>query len=308
MLSFSLRRLAMAIPTLFILVTLSFFMMQSAPGSPFTGDFNLPAEVLANIEAKYHLDKPMWQQYLYYLGDLMQGDFGPSFKYRDYTVNELIGASFPVSITMGTVAFVVTVFLGCTLGIVAALNQNSWIDYTVMSLAMVGVVLPSFVLAPVLVLVFAINLQWLPAGGWNDGHWTNLVLPVSAMAILYMASIARIMRGSMIEVLHSPYIRTAHAKGLPLKHIIFKHALRPAMLPVVSYLGPAFVGIITGSVVIETVFGIPGIGQYFVNGALNRDYSLVLGLTILVGALTILFTAIVDIVYGLIDPRIRVES
>ncbi|QIZ77791.1 oligopeptide ABC transporter permease OppB [Ferrimonas lipolytica] len=308
MLSFGLRRLLMAIPTLFILVTLSFFMMQAAPGSPFTGDFNLPAEVLANIEAKYHLDKPMWQQYLYYLGDLMQGDFGPSFKYRDYSVNELIAASFPVSITLGTVAFIFTVIFGGTLGVIAALKQNTWIDYTVMSLAMVGVVLPSFVLAPVLVLVFAINLQWVPAGGWNDGHWLNLVLPVSAMAILYMASIARIMRGSMIEVLHSPFIRTAHAKGLPMKHIIFKHALRPAMLPVISYLGPAFVGIITGSVVIETVFGIPGIGQYFVNGALNRDYSLVLGLTILVGALTILFTAIVDIVYGLIDPRIRVEN
>lgn len=308
MLQFTVRRLAMAIPTLFILVTLSFFMMQSAPGSPFTGDFNLPAEVLANIEAKYHLDKPMWQQYLYYLGDLLKGDLGPSFKYRDYSVNELVAQSFPVSIKLGVVAFVFTVIFGVALGTVAALKQNTWVDYTVMSLAMVGVVLPSFVLAPVLVMIFAVGLNWLPAGGWNDGHWANLVLPVSAMAILYMASIARIMRGSMIEVLHSPFIRTCHAKGLPMRYIIFKHALKPAMLPVVSYLGPAFVGIITGSVVIETVFGIPGIGQYFVNGALNRDYSLVLGLTILVGSLTILFTAIVDILYGLIDPRIRVEG
>ncbi|ADN77502.1 binding-protein-dependent transport systems inner membrane component [Ferrimonas balearica DSM 9799] len=308
MFQFTVRRLAMAIPTLFILVTLSFFMMQSAPGSPFTGDFNLPPEVLANIEAKYHLDKPMWQQYLYYLGDLMKGDLGPSFKYRDYSVNELVAQSFPVSIKLGVVAFVFTVIFGVALGTVAALKQNTWVDYTVMSLAMVGVVLPSFVLAPVLVMIFAVGLNWLPAGGWNDGHWTNLVLPVSAMAILYMASIARIMRGSMIEVLHSPFIRTCHAKGLPMRYIIFKHALKPAMLPVVSYLGPAFVGIITGSVVIETVFGIPGIGQYFVNGALNRDYSLVLGLTILVGSLTILFTAIVDILYGLIDPRIRVEG
>ncbi|GAA4882250.1 oligopeptide ABC transporter permease OppB [Ferrimonas pelagia] len=308
MLSFSVRRLAMAIPTLFILMTLSFFMMQSAPGSPFTGDFNLPPEVLANIEAKYHLDKPMWQQYLYYLKDLAQGDLGPSFKYRDYSVNELVAQSFPISIKLGVVAFIFTVIFGTALGTVAALKQNSWIDYTVMSLAMVGVVLPSFVLAPVLVLIFSVKLGWLPAGGWHDGAWMYMVLPVSAMAILYMASIARIMRGSMIEVLNAPFIRTAHAKGLPMKHIIFKHALKPAMLPVVSYLGPAFVGIITGSVVIETVFGIPGIGQYFVNGALNRDYSLVLGLTILVGTLTILFTAIVDIVYGLIDPRIRVES
>lgn len=308
MFQFTLRRLLLAIPTLFILVTLSFFLMQSAPGSPFTGDFNLPPEILANIEAKYHLDKPVWQQYFYYLKDLMQGDLGPSFKYKDYSVNELVAQSFPVSIKLGAVAFVFTVVFGSALGILAALKQNSWIDYTVMSLAMVGVVLPSFVLAPVLVLIFAVGLQWFPAGGWNDGAWTNMVLPITAMAILYMASIARIMRGSMIEVLHAPYIRTAHAKGLPMKHIILRHALKPAMLPVVSYLGPAFVGIITGSVVIETVFGIPGIGQHFVNGALNRDYSMVLGLTILVGALTILFTAIVDILYGFIDPRIRVEG
>ncbi|SHH95357.1 oligopeptide ABC transporter permease OppB [Ferrimonas marina] len=308
MFQFTVFRLLKAIPTLLILVTLSFFLMQAAPGSPFTGDFNLPPEVLANIEAKYHLDKPLWQQYGYYLADLAKGDLGPSFKYRDYSVNELVAQSFPISLKLGIVAFIFTVIFGTALGTIAALKQNSWIDYTVMSLAMVGVVLPSFVLAPVLVLIFAVNLGWLPAGGWNDGAWQHMILPVAAMAILYMASIARIMRGSMIEVLHSPYIRTAHAKGLPMRHIIFKHALRPAMLPVVSYLGPAFVGIITGSVVIETVFGIPGIGQYFVNGALNRDYSLVLGLTILVGALTILFTAIVDIVYGLIDPRIRVES
>ncbi|MFI3245283.1 MAG: oligopeptide ABC transporter permease OppB [Ferrimonas sp.] len=308
MLSFAVRRLLVAIPTLFILVTVSFFLMQAAPGSPFTGDFNLPAEVLANIEAKYHLDKPLWQQYLYYLGDLLQGDLGPSFKYRDYSVNELVAASFPVSLKLGIVAFIATVLLGTTIGTLAALRQNSWLDYLLMSVAMMGVVLPSFVLAPVMVLIFAIKMQWFPAGGWNDGAWLNLVLPVSAMAILYMASIARIMRGSMIEVLNAPYIRTAHAKGLPMRHIVLKHALKPAMLPVISYLGPAFVGIITGSVVIETVFGIPGIGQYFVNGALNRDYSLVLGLTILVGALTIFFTAIVDIIYGLIDPRIRVES
>ncbi len=308
MLSFAIRRLLVAIPTLFILVTVSFFLMQAAPGSPFTGDFNLPAEVLANIEAKYHLDKPLWQQYLYYLGDLLQGDLGPSFKYRDYSVNELVAASFPVSLKLGIVAFIATVLLGTTIGTLAALRQNSWLDYLLMSVAMMGVVLPSFVLAPVMVLIFAIKMQWFPAGGWNDGAWLNLVLPVSAMAILYMASTARIMRGSMIEVLNAPYIRTAHAKGLPMRHIVLKHALKPAMLPVISYLGPAFVGIITGSVVIETVFGIPGIGQYFVNGALNRDYSLVLGLTILVGALTIFFTAIVDIIYGVIDPRIRVES
>lgn len=305
MLKFVVKRLAIAIPTLLILVTLSFFLMQAAPGSPFTGDFNLPPEILANLKAKYHLDAPLWKQYGFYLWDLIHGDLGPSFKYKDYTVNELVGQSFPVSLTIGLAAFVVTVICGVTLGTLAALKQNSWLDYTIMTFSMVGVVLPSFVIAPLLVLVFSIALQWLPAGGWDDGNWQNMILPVSAMAILYMASIARIMRSSMIETLHSNFIRTAKAKGLPWNYIILRHALKPSLLPIVSYLGPAFVGIITGSVVIETVFGLPGIGQHFVNGALNRDYSLVLGLTIIIGALTILFTAIVDILYGMIDPKIR---
>ncbi len=305
MLKFVVKRLAIAIPTLLILVTLSFFLMQAAPGSPFTGDFNMPPEILANLEAKYHLNEPLWKQYAFYLWDLVHGDLGPSFKYKDYTVNELVAQSFPVSMTIGIAAFIVTVISGVTLGTIAALKQNTWVDYTIMTFSMVGVVLPSFVIAPLLVLVFAVSLQWLPAGGWNDGSWQNMVLPVSAMAILYMAAIARIMRSSMIETLNSNFIRTAKAKGLPSHYIILKHALKPSMLPIVSYLGPAFVGIITGSVVIETVFGLPGIGQHFVNGALNRDYSLVLGLTIIIGALTILFTAIVDILYGLIDPKIR---
>lgn len=303
---FILKRIGVAIPTLFILVLLSFFLMQMAPGSPFTGDFNMPPEILANLEAKYHLDKPLWQQFAYYLKDLLQGDLGPSFKYKDYTVNELVAQSFPVSLTIGSLAFLFTVIVGVGLGTLAALKQNSWIDYTVMTFSMVGVVLPSFVIAPLMVLIFSISLKWLPAGGWNDASWQNMILPVAAMGILYVAAIARIMRSSMIETLNSNFIRTARAKGLPRHHIILKHALKPSLLPVVSYLGPAFVGIITGSVVIETVFGLPGMGQHFVNGALNRDYSLVLGLTIIIGSLTILFTAIVDILYGLIDPKIRV--
>ena len=306
MLTFIIKRLAVAIPTLLILVTLSFFLMQMAPGSPFTGDFNMPPEILANLEAKYHMDKPLWQQYGYYLWDLLQGDLGPSFKYKDYSVNELVAQSFPVSLAIGCAAFIFTVIFGVGLGTLAALRQNSWVDYTVMTFSMIGVVLPSFVIAPLLVLIFAVTLQWLPAGGWNDGSWQNMILPVAAMGILYVATVARIMRSSMIETLSSNFIRTARAKGLPRRHIIFRHAMKPALLPVVSYLGPAFVGIITGSVVIETVFGLPGIGQHFVNGALNRDYSLVLGLTIIIGALTILFTAIIDILYGLIDPKIRV--
>ena len=236
---------------------------------------------------------------------LAQGDFGPSFKYKDYTVNELLAQAFPVSLELGVYAFIVALLLGVALGVWAALKHNSWLDYTLMGVAMTGVVVPGFVKAPLLVLVFAITLKWLPAGGWNGGALPNLVLPVAALSLAYVASIARIMRGSMIEVMNSPFIRTARAKGLPMRHIVLRHALRPAMLPVVSYLGPAFVGTITGSIVIETIFGLPGIGQLFVNGALNRDYGMVLSLTILVGALTIAFNAVVDILYALIDPKIR---
>ena len=299
------KRVLEAIPTMLFLITISFFMMRLAPGSPFTGERNLPPAVLANIEAKYHLNDPMWLQFVNYLKQLAQGDFGPSFKYKDHTINELLAQALPVSVEIGFYAFVIAVVLGIGLGVIAALKQNSWLDYVLMTLAMTGVVMPSFVKAPLLVLIFAVILKWFPVGGWNGGAFMNLVLPVTALAIGYVASIARITRGSMIEVMNSPYIRTAKAKGLPLSHIVFKHALRPAMLPIISYLGPAFVGIVTGSIVIETIFGLPGIGQLFVNGALNRDYSLVLSLTILVGVLTILFNAIVDILYAVIDPKIK---
>lgn len=299
------KRFFEAIPTLLFLITVSFFMMRFAPGSPFTGERNLPPAVMANIEAKYGLNDPLWLQYLNYLKDLLQGDFGPSFKYKDYTINELLAQSLPVSVEIGVYAFIIALVLGLFLGILAALKQNSILDYILMTIAMVGAMVPSFVKAPLMVLIFAVTLKWLPAGGWNDGALKNLILPVSALSIAYVSGIARIMRGSMIETLNSPYIRTARAKGLPTSHIIIKHALRPAMLPVISYLGPAFVGIITGSIVIESVFGLPGIGKLFVDGALNRDYSLVLSLTILVGVLTIAFNAIVDILYAVIDPKIK---
>jgi len=305
MLKFILKRLLEAIPTLLVLITVSFFMMRFAPGNPFSTERGLPPEVMANIQQKYGLDKPVYHQYLTYLGNLAQGDLGPSFKYKDFSVNDLVSKALPVSATIGSFAFLLALGLGVSLGIMAALRQNSWVDYSSMSLAMLGVVMPSFVLAPVLTLIFAINLKWLPAGGWNGGQLQFMILPVIGMTMYYISSIARIMRGSMIETMNSNFIRTARAKGLPLHHIILRHALRPAMLPVVSYLGPAFVGIITGSVVIETLFGLPGIGQLFVNGALNRDYSMVLGLTILVGALTITFNAVVDILYAFIDPKIR---
>ncbi|MDH3001608.1 oligopeptide transporter permease [Chelonobacter oris] len=300
-----LRRILQAIPTLFVLITISFFMMRLAPGSPFSSEKNYPPEVMANIEAKYNLDKPIHTQYLLYLKNLAQGDFGPSFKYKDFTVNQLVAQAFPVSLKLGFSAFFIALFFGVTTGTVAAIKQNKWLDYVIMTFAMTGVVIPSFVVAPLLVLIFAITLKWLPGGGWNDGALINMLLPMTALSLSYIASIARITRGSMIEVLHSNFIRTAKAKGLPTRRIIFRHALRPALLPVISYMGPAFVGIITGSMVIESIFGLPGLGQLFVNGALNRDYSLVLSLTILVGALTITFNAIVDILYAVIDPKIR---
>ncbi|MEZ9523559.1 oligopeptide ABC transporter permease OppB [Enterovibrio norvegicus] len=294
-----------AIPTLLVLITISFFLMRFAPGNPFSSEKTLPPEVMQNINAKYGLDKPLHEQYTTYLGNILQGDFGPSFKYKDYTVNELVASALPVSAKVGFYAFLLTVVAGVAIGTFAALRQNSWVDYVVMSTSMLGVVLPSFVLAPVLIYIFSIGLGWLPAGGWNGGAIEYIILPVLGMSFLYIATFARITRGSMIETLNSNFIRTAKAKGLSMPYIIMKHALRPAMLPVVSYMGPAFVGIITGSVVIETIFGLPGIGKLFVNAAFNRDYSLVMGITILIGALFIIFNAIVDILLAWLDPKIR---
>ena len=260
---------------------------------------------MENIEAKYNLDKPLWQQYLIYVGNVAQGDLGPSFRYKDFTVNELIESSFPRSAYIGAWSFLFVVVFGVGLGVIAALKQNRWPDYTVMTAAMTGVVFPNFVMAPLLVLLFAVTLRWLPAGGWEGGQVEYIVLPIIAMATSYIAQVARITRSSMIETLRSPFIRTARAKGIPRHKIVLRHALKPALIPVVSYLGPAFVGIITGSVIIDQVFSTGGIGQHFVNGAINRDYSLILGVTILVGVLTIVFNAAVDILYTWLDPRVR---
>ncbi len=288
-----------------VLITVSFFLMRFAPGNPFSTEKPLPPEVMANIEAKYGLDKPVFEQYTTYLFNVVQGDFGPSFKYLDYSVNELISVALPVSAKVGFIAFIFTVIMGVTVGTIAALKHNTWVDYTIMSTAMIGVVMPSFVLAPALIYLFSLHWNLFPAGGWHDGSLKYLVLPVIGMSLLYVATFARITRGSMIETLNSNFIRTARAKGLSYRYIVVKHALKPALLPVVSYMGPAFVGIITGSVVIETIFGLPGIGKLFVNAAFNRDYSLVMGVTILIGFLFILFNAIVDILLAMIDPKIR---
>ncbi|WP_319535101.1 oligopeptide ABC transporter permease OppB [uncultured Vibrio sp.] len=305
MLKFIVKRIFEAIPTMLVLITVSFFLMRFAPGNPFSTERPLPPEVMANIEAKYGLDKPVFEQYTTYLFNVVQGDFGPSFKYLDYSVNELISVALPVSAKIGFIAFIFTLIMGVTVGTIAALKHNTWIDYTIMSTAMIGVVMPSFVLAPALIYLFSLHLNLFPAGGWQDGGLKYLVLPVIGMSLLYVATFARITRGSMIETLNSNFIRTARAKGLSYRYIILKHALKPALLPVVSYMGPAFVGIITGSVVIETIFGLPGIGKLFVNAAFNRDYSLVMGVTILIGFLFILFNAIVDILLAMIDPKIR---
>lgn len=305
MLRYAFIRLLSAIPALLILITLTFFMMRAAPGGPFDRERDVSPEVRAKLEQAYHLDESLWMQYGRYLQALAQGDLGPSFKYADRSVNELIAAGFPVSLKIGALAMLLALLLGGALGIIAALRQNGVVDYSVMTLAMVGISIPNYVFAPLAILLFAVILGWLPAGGWNGGAFLNLVLPVLALAAPQIAYISRLMRGSMIEVLHSPYIRTARAKGLSERAVILRHALRPALLPVLSYLGPASAGIITGSVVIEQIFGIPGIGRYFVTAALNRDYTVVMGVVVFYGVLVILFNFMVDLLYGVLDPRAR---
>ena len=307
MLSFAFKRLLAAIPTLLVLITLAFFMMRLAPGGPFDLEKPVPPEVRANLDAAYGLDKPLIVQYASYLGDVLQGDLGPSFQYVDYTVNELIAQGFPVSLKLGFSAMFVAVFFGSIFGMIAAMRQNSATDYGVMTVAMTGISIPNFVVAPLLILVFAVAFGWLPAGGWNGGAWQNMVLPVIALALPQVAYVARIMRGSMIEILRSNYLRTARAKGLPMRQVILRHALKPAFLPVLSYLGPATAGIITGSVVMEQIFSIPGLGRFFVQGALNRDYTLVLGVVIFYGALIIAFNFLVDLLYSVLDPKVRAQ-
>ncbi len=308
MLSYLVKRVIATIPTLFILITIAFFLIRIAPGGPFDSDKELPPEILKSIQAKYHMDEPLAQQYFRYLKNIAQGDFGPSFVYKDFTVTELIAKGFPVSLTIGGLALLLAISTGIILGTVAAVKQNSWLDYALMSTAMTGISIPSFVIAPLLILFFAIYNNWLPAGGWSNGNWQNLVLPVIALSLHYIAYIARIMRGSMIEILKQDYIRTAKAKGLSTFKTVSKHAIKPALMPVISYLGPAAAGILTGSVVIEKIFGIPGLGQYFVQGALNRDYTLVMGVIIFVGVLITLFNLIVDMLYAWLDPKIRLGN
>ena len=305
MLRFAAKRLIGAIPTLFLIVTFSFFLMRIAPGGPFDRERIVPPEIEARLIHAYHLDDPLWKQYLRYLGDLLQGDFGPSLKYKDFTVTELIAEGFPVSMRLGGLAVLIALLVGVSTGTIAALRQNSSTDYTAMGLAMTGIIVPNFVMAPLLTLVFGLWLSWLPVGGWGGPIY--MILPVIALSLYQIGFIARLTRGSMIEVLRTNYVRTARAKGLPEHVAISRHALKAAMLPVVSYLGPAIINTITGSVIIEQIFGIPGIGRYFVQAALNRDYTLVMGVTVFYGVLIILANLAVDLIYGLLDPRIRYD-
>jgi len=297
-------RLIGLIPTLLVLITIAFFLIRLAPGGPFDSEKILPPEIRANLDAKYHLDEPLIQQYFRYLGQIVTLDFGPSFQYKDWTVNELIAQGFPVSMTIGGLAMMLAFFLGTLIGVVAAMRQNSAVDYSLMGVAMLGVSIPNFVVAPLLILVVAVYAGWLPAGGW-DWSVQRMVLPVITLALPAIAYIARLTRGSMIEILHSNYIRTARAKGLPEYLVISRHALKPALLPVISFMGPATAGLITGSVVIERIYSIPGLGSYFVQGALNRDYTLVMGVVIFYGVIIILLNFIVDILYAWMNPRIR---
>jgi len=306
MLRFIIRRLLIAVPTLLILVVISFLLMQLAPGGPFTSERPLPPQVLANIQAKYGLDQPLYVQLWTYVRDIvLHFDFGPSYQYKDRTVNDIIASGFPITLKYGSISFLVAVLVGVTFGVVAAIRHNSRLDYAAVGITFAAQSLPNFVMAPILIIVFTWWLGWLPGGGWNGGQWQYLVMPVIALSTSYFASIARITRSSMLEVLNSNFIRTARAKGLPERTIIWRHAMKPTMMPVVSYLGPAFVGMITGSVIIDQYFSTGGIGRSFVQAALNRDYSVMMGLTILYGGLTILFNLVADVVYAWLDPKIR---
>ena len=306
MIAWFLRRLAVAVPTLLVLIVVSYVLMYAAPGGPFDTERALPPEILANLERKYGLDRPLVVQIWRYLVSIVtEFDFGPSFRYTDRSVNDIIRQGFPVTLTYGAWSFAVAVLVGVSLGVAAAVRHNSVLDHLAVGVSIGAQVLPNFVLAPILTLVFTLWLGWLPGGGWQGGQWPYVVMPVIALSTSFMASIARITRSSMLEVLNAGFIRTARAKGMPGRRVVLRHALKPAMLPVVSYLGPAFVGMITGSVVIDVFFATGGIGQFFVNSALARDYPVIMGVTILAGALTVLVNLLADLLYAWIDPRIR---
>ena len=305
MLSFIGRRLLVAIPTLFLVVTVAFFMMRAAPGSPFDMDRKLSPDIERNVMAKYGMDKPLGEQYLNYIKDVARGDFGPSLKYKDKSVLDILKENYGVSLKLGISAILLGAIVGVSLGVIAALRQNKAADYLTMAVAILGVCIPTFVTAPLLVLGLASKLGWFPTAGWGDGQLANLVLPVTVLALPQIAIISRLTRAGMIEVLSANYIRTARAKGLPEGLIVRKHALRAAILPLVSYLGPACAGLITGSLVVEKIFNLPGLGKFFVISALQRDYTVVMGMVIFYAALILLLNLLADLLHALLDPRVR---
>ncbi|HEV8676337.1 MAG TPA: ABC transporter permease subunit [Methylomirabilota bacterium] len=302
MLRYLLARLLGLPPVLLVIVTASFFIMRIAPGGPFDMDRALPEQVRLNIEAKYHLDEPLLRQYLRYLGDVVQGELGPSYRYPDRSVNELIALGFPVSLTLGLCALSFAVLMGGLAGVLAAIRHNRLADYLTMAVALGGVSIPNFVLGPLLILTFALWLGWLPVAGW--GTWRHVVLPSLTLGAFYTAYVARLSRAGMLEVILQDFIRTARAKGVSEALVIARHALPSAVLPVVSYLGPAAAGALTGSVVVETIFSVPGIGRYFVTSALNRDYTMVLGTVVFYSGLLVAFNLVVDCLYAYLDPRV----
>lgn len=307
MIRYFLKRLGGAVPTLLVIITITFFLVRAAPGGPFDQEQSLPRDVVANLEAAYGLDQPVWVQYGRYMAALAHGDFGPSFKYKDFNVTELIAQGLPVSFGLGAIAMTLALCAGIGIGTFAALHHNSPADYLTMALAVAGIAIPSFVLLPLLGLVFGIYLRWLPVAGWEPMSIRHLLLPVFTLSLPPLAFIARLTRGSMLEVLKSNFVRTALAKGLPMRTVILRHALRPALLPVAGYLAPGVASIMTGSLVVESIAGLPGIGRYLVQGALNRDYTLVMGMVIVYSTLLIVMGLVVDLLYLWLDPRLRFE-
>lgn len=303
--SYTLRRLLATLPTLLVVITVCYLMLHATPGGPFDGERKVSAAVMANLQAKYHLDLPLWQQYLLYLQSLLQGDLGASFRYADWSVNDLVAKALPVSVAIGGSAMVLSLVIGVAVGIVAALRQNSMVDHAVMLVSNIGSAFPSFVIGPILIMVFAIWLKVLPAGGWSDFQLRFMVLPMALLTFINVSTIGRVMRGSLIEVMHSNFIRTARAKGLPTRVVVLRHALKPALLPVVSVIGPLAISSITAALVTETVFSLPGLGKLIVNGAGNRDYTLVLGLVVLITVLAVTLNLLVDLAYAWLDPKIR---
>ena len=307
MLRFTLSRLLQAIPVLLVVISVTFMLIHSAPGGPFSAEKAVPPEVARALEAQYNLDQPLWQQYISYLGDVIQGDFGPSFKYSGRTVNELIAAGLPVTAELALYAMLVALIIGISAGVFAAMRPNTMQDYLPMSAAMLGICMPSFLLGPILILVFGIHLEWLPISGWGDIPGDK-ILPAITLGTGYAAYIARLSRGGMLEVLSQDYIRTARAKGLSERLIICKHALRGGLIPVIAFLGPAFAGLLGGSFVVETIFQIPCLGRFYVTSAFNRDYTMILGMTIFFAGLIIVFNLISDMIALWLNPKLRQQA